>query len=133
MVRSTPPIALAVLALALGAAAPAQASGLDHFTVSVSPKPVRPGQAVTLKAIAKDKLGATLTAYSGSGTFADAQGALPATDAPFEGGVATAAVRFDRPLHADTVSVTGDATTSSSSRFDVLGPVKTLRVGGIPS
>jgi hypothetical protein len=128
MVHRTPRIALAVLALALGAAAPAQASAPDHFTISVSPSPAKAGAPLTITAVAKDSAGATVTAYDAPGTFSDATGALPATDATFAHGVGSAVVTYAGPVHGEVVNVISGATRSSSAPFDVLGAVRSLDV-----
>src|SRR4051794_14721628 len=98
MARPAPRILLALLALSLVAAAPAQAIGPDHFTVTVSPRPVKVGVPTTLTAVARDKAGAVLSGYSGPVTFGDKAGALFDRPATFVGGVATAPAKWPAPL-----------------------------------
>src|SRR4051812_41033866 len=108
MVRPIP--SLAVLA-ALVAAAPASAASVDHFTISVSPRPVHAGERVSVRAVARDRAGATLSDYAGAARFTDSADSV---DAAFARGVATAEIETDKPVHGEVVKVSDALTTSSS-------------------
>jgi hypothetical protein len=121
-----PRILLAVAALALAVPAAARAEGPDHFAISISPRPVKAGQPVTVKAVAKDAAGATLTGFSGPATFSDAKGEL--AQPAFASGVASALVKFSEPIRGDAIKVAGGGIASSGAPFNVLGPVQSLDV-----
>src|SRR4051794_6808660 len=101
-----PHIAALAVAVALGAAAPAHAAGPDHFVLSVAPRPVKVGEPVTIRAVAKDSLGATVTGYAGTATLADNSGAVPARDVAFHRGVASVVVQYDRPVRYEVLRIT---------------------------
>src|SRR3954453_21162958 len=118
MVRSLPSLAVLV---ALAAAAPASAAPADHFTISVSPRPVHAGEPLTVRATAVDGAGAAMTDYAGPPRVTDSAAPLESTFAP---GGATAELATGKPVHGEVVHVSADdGSSSSSSPFDVLGPV----------
>src|SRR4051794_15091956 len=102
---------------------PASAASVDHFTVSVSPRPVHAGERLTVRAVARDRAGATLSDYAGPAHFTDSAGSV---DAAFTRGAATAEIDTDKPVHGEVVEVSDEVTTSSSAPFNVLGPVTSL-------
>src|SRR4051812_21481963 len=123
MVRPIPSLAVLV---ALAAAAPASAAPADHFTITVSPRPVHAGEPLTVRATAVDGAGAAMADYAGPARFTDSAASVEAT---FDHGVATAELDTGKPVHGEVVQVsTDDGSSSSSSPFDVLGPVTKLTV-----
>src|SRR5205085_5141575 len=95
----------------------------DHIVISVSPNPPDVDQTVTVKAVAKDASGVTLTAFSGAASWSDKSGALaPGAPGDFVKGVRTTSAQLATPYRGDVISITAAGITGQSRSFNVVGP-----------
>jgi hypothetical protein len=101
----------------------------DHIVVSLSQNPPDAGQTVTVRAVAKDASGATLTAFSGPASWSDKSGALaPGAPADFVKGVSTTSAHFDTPYRADSIAIAAAGLDGQSRSFNVVGPAAHLEL-----
>ena len=97
---------------------------LDHFTFSVAPTTPTAGVSFTVQATAKDAAGNTLTAYNAAATWSDTSGLLaPVSPNNFANGVSTTNATISLPHPGDQITLSSGGQSSSTSSFDVLGPL----------
>ena len=97
---------------------------LDHFTLSVVPSTPTAGVSFTVQATAKDAAGDTLGAYNAAATWSDTSGLLaPVSPNNFANGVSTTNATISLPYPGDQITLSSGGQSSSTSSFDVLGPL----------
>ena len=117
-------LALVPLLVATVALACAQAALADSINVTISPTAVAAGANFTVKAVAVDSTGHTLTSFSGPGAWSDASGGLvPSAPLNFVGGVSSTKAHVPTAYKGDTVTVTSGGLSGTSKPFAVFGPL----------
>ena len=77
-----------------------------------------------MQATAKDAAGNTLTAYNAAATWSDTSGLLaPVSPNNFANGVSTTNATISLPYPGDQITLSSGGQSSSTSSFDVLGPL----------
>ena len=132
--RVLPLVVLFGVAVVLPAA---QGAGADvvppvKINVTVSPSPAAAGSDLSVKAVAVDSSGHTLTSYSGSGTWSDLSGGLtPSAPADFVNGVSTSTAQVSGAYKNDTISVSSGGASGTSRAFSVYGPITHIAFGSV--
>lgn len=90
--------------------------------------PVTAGAPTTVKAIARDSLGHTMTAYNGFATWSDLTHSLsPSAPARFAGGISSTQATIATPSTGDRITLTSGV-SGQSSQFRVIGPLSKIVV-----
>jgi hypothetical protein len=105
------------------------AGQLDHFAVSVSPRPATVGQDIKISVTAKDANNTTVTGYTGKPDVYDNSQTMSVSDqGQFINGVSTSTASVPNALHGDVVYVKDAAAgvAGQSAAFNVMGTVDHL-------
>ena len=132
--RVVSPVVLlaAVVVLPTAHGAGADVASPVKINVTVSPSPAAAGSDLSVKAVAVDSSGHTLTSYSGSGTWSDLSGVLtPAAPANFVNGVSTSTAQVSLAYKNDTISVSSGGASGTSRAFSVYGPITHITFGSV--
>jgi len=91
--------------------------------------PVSAGAPFTVRAVAKDASGRTMTNYDVPATWSSLDGGLtPASPSTFVNGISTTTATIAGPFAGDRITLTSGGTTGRSAPFDVLGSLASLTV-----